>query len=147
MNIKTISAALVTIAVIAWPSLGQTLASSPLAPPATSNQPLPKTQANQFRLGHLTVTGNIQTKLFVILRMIPLNEGDVFNQSLWDFGIDQINRSGLFEPIEPKDVVMKPDNATGLVDVELHVTERKHQRVDLSGGGGTTGGCGRQSEK
>lgn len=141
MNIKTISAALVTIAVTAWPSLGQTLASSPLAPPATSNQPLPKTQANQFRLGHLTVTGNAHTRLFVILRMIPLNEGDVFNQSLWDFGIDQINRSGLFEPIEPKDVVMKPDNATGLVDVELHVTERKHQRVDLSGGGGTTGGA------
>ncbi len=141
MNIKTISAALVMIAMTVWPSLAQTLARSPLVPPAFSPTPSASSQANQFKLGHLTVTGNTHTKLFVILRMIPLNEGDVFNQSLWDFGIDQINRSGLFEPIESKDVVMKPDDATGIVDVELHVTERKHQRVDLSGGGGTTGGA------
>jgi len=73
--------------------------------------------------------------------MIPLTEGDIFNQSLWEFGLDQINRTGLFEPIQPNDVVMKPDQTTGLIDVELHLTERDRQRVDMSGGGGTTGGA------
>jgi outer membrane protein insertion porin family len=141
MSIKTIAAALGMIAMSVRPSLAQTHPSSPLAPPAFSPKPSASSQANQFKLGHLSVTGNTHTKLFVIMRMIPLNEGDIFNQSLWDFGIDQINRSGLFEPIESKDVLMKPDNATGFVDVELHVTERDHQRVDFSGGGGTTGGA------
>jgi outer membrane protein insertion porin family len=140
MNIKTIAAAFVMIAMTVWLSLAQTHATSPLAPPAFS-PPSASSQANQFRLGHLTFTGNTHTKEFAIRRMIPLNEGDIFNQSLWDFGIDQINRSGLFEPIESKDVVMKPDSATGFVDVELHLKERDHQRVDLSGGGGTTGGA------
>ena len=136
MNIKPFAGALIFIATTVWPSLAQTIAISPLAPPGAATS-----QTNQFRLGNLTITGNTHAKVFVILRMIPLNEGDIFNQSLWDFGIDQINRSGLFEPIEPKDVVMKPNSATGFVDIELHLKERDHQRVDLSGGGGTTGGA------
>jgi outer membrane protein insertion porin family len=136
LNIKPFAGALVLIATTVWPSLAQTIAISPLAPPGSATS-----QSNQFRLGKLTITGNTHAKLFVILRMIPLNEGDIFNQSLWDFGIDQINRSGLFEPIEPKDVVMKPNGATGFVDIELHLKERDHQRIDLSGGGGTTGGA------
>ena len=133
MNIKLFAATFVLLEMFAAQSLAQTIAVSPLAPPIA--------QTNQFRLGSVTVSGNSHTKLFVILRMIPLNPGDVFNQSLWDFGIDQINRSGLFEQIQPSDIVMKPAATTGLVDVELHLTERDHQRVDFSGGGGTTGGA------
>jgi len=110
---------------------------SPLVPPL----PLALTSgAQQFRLGDLAITGNTHTKLYVILRMIPISPGEIFNTSLWDLGLEQINRSGLFEPIEQKDVVLKPSPATGLIDVELHLTERDHQRVDFSGGGGTTGG-------
>ena len=138
LNLMTFKAiAGFAVSALAAPMLAaQTNLISPLAPPLYSN-----VQASQFRLGHLTVTGNTHTKLFVIIRMIPLNEGELFNQSLWDFGIDQLNRSGLFEPIQLADVVMKPDGATGLIDVELRVKERDHQRVDFSGGGGTTGGA------
>jgi outer membrane protein insertion porin family len=134
MNLKSLAITLAMLEIIASQSAAQTLAVSPLAPPSSP-------QTNQFRLRTLTVTGNTQTKTFVILRMIPLDPGDIFNQSLWDFGIDQINRSGLFEPIQTADVVMKTDNTTGSVDVELRVKERDHQRVDFSGGGGTTGGA------
>ena len=136
MNIKPFTCAFVLIAITVSPILAQSIAISPLAPPGRATS-----QTNQFRLGNLTITGNTHARLFVILRMIPLNEGDIFNQSLWDFAIDQINRSGLFEPIESKDVVMKPNSATGFVDIELHLKERDHQRIDLSGGGGTTGGA------
>src|SRR2546425_6092919 len=114
--------------------VAQVNAGSPLAPPVTS-------QAKQFRLADLKITGYRHTKLFVILRMIPISPGDIFNRSLWDFGIEQLNRSGLFEPIEPNDVVIIPDDTTGTVDVELHLKERDRQRFDLSGGGGTTGGA------
>jgi outer membrane protein insertion porin family len=136
MNTKTIAAALALIATSA-PSAAQHHAISPLAPPVSSSP----SQTRQFRLGTLSLTGNTHTKEFVIRRMIPLSEGDIFNQSLWEFGLDQINRTGLFEPIQPNDVVMKPDQTTGLIDVELHLTERDRQRVDMSGGGGTTGGA------
>jgi outer membrane protein insertion porin family len=141
MNRKTTAAALALLIATARPSPAQTNCAFPLAPSAFCSASAIRSQANQFRLGHLTITGNTHTKLFVILRMIPLSEGDIFNHSLWDFGLEQINRSGLFEPIEQNDVVMKPDDATGIVDVELHLKERDHQRVDLSGGGGTTGGA------
>jgi len=137
MNIKTIAASLALIATSAAPSMAQQSVISPLAPPAFSSP----SQAKQFRLGHLTFAGNTHTKEFVIRRMIPLTEGDIFNQSLWEIGLEQINRSGLFEPIQQNDVVMKPDQTTGLIDVELHLKERDRQRIDMSGGGGTTGGA------
>src|SRR5262245_47660299 len=75
--------------------LAQTQTSSPLAPPMYMGVESSTPQAKQFRLGNLRITGNTHTKLFVIMRMIPLVEGDIFNQPLWDFGLDQLNRSGL----------------------------------------------------
>jgi outer membrane protein insertion porin family len=98
-------------------------------------------QAKQFRLRHLIITGNTHTKEFVVRRMIPISEGDLFNQSLWELGLEQLNRSGLFEPIEQTDILLKADPTTGLIDAELHLKERDRQRVDMSGGGGTTGGA------
>jgi outer membrane protein insertion porin family len=137
MNITTIAATLALIATSAAPGIAQQTAISPLAPPAFSAP----SQAKQFRLRKLGFTGNTHTKEFVIRRMIPLTEGDIFNQSLWEFGLEQLSRSGLFEPIEQNDVLMMPDPATGLIDVELRVKERDRQRIDMSGGGGTTGGA------
>src|SRR5438552_6984347 len=139
MNCKRITPALALMAIIAASSFAQE--TSPLAPPALSTTPPTRPQAKQFRLGNLTITGNTHTKEFVIRRMIPLSEGEMFDHSLWEFGIEQINRSGLFEPVEQTDVVMKPDEAKGVVDVELHLKERDRQRIDMSGGGGTTGGA------
>jgi outer membrane protein insertion porin family len=141
MKRMRIASALALLATIASPNPAQTNYRSPLAPPVPSSNSGIHSQAKQFKLGQLTITGNTHTKLFVILRMVPLSEGDIFNQSLWEFGVEQINRSGLFELVEQNDVVMKPDDLTGIVDVELHLRERDHQRIDLSGGGGTTGGA------
>jgi outer membrane protein insertion porin family len=112
----------------------QSAATPPLAPPSVSSQVKP------FRLGELDISGNVHTKLIVILRMIPISQGDIFNQSLWDLGLEQINRSRLFEPIQPADVVMKLDEVNGFVNIELHLKERDHQRIDFNGGGGTNGG-------
>jgi outer membrane protein insertion porin family len=137
MNTKRITAALALIATSAELSMAQNRAISPLAPPSLATP----SQARQFRLGKLSFTGNAHTREFVLRRMIPLTEGDIFNQSLWEFGLEQINRTGLFEPIQQDNVVMRPDQTTGLIEVELHLEERDRQRVDMSGGGGTTGGA------
>jgi len=132
--IKAIALILVARPGCAQNQPAQSAATSPLAPPLLYSQVKP------FRLGKLEINGNVHTKLIVILRMIPISQGDIFNQSLWELGLEQINRSRLFEPIQPTDVAMKFDEANGIVDVELHLKERDHQRVDLNGGGGTNGG-------
>src|SRR5262249_43968739 len=138
MNLKLLTLAL--IAILAGEVRAQDRY-SPLVPPLLLDPSSPSNNVQQFRLGNLNITGNTHTKLYVILRMIPISPGEIFNTSLWELGLEQINRSGLFEPIEQqKDIVLKPNAATGLIDVDLHLTERNHQRVDFSGGGGTTGG-------
>lgn len=135
MNPYTLVAVLL-LALCGFQSSAQTRVSSPLAPPAYTSPP----QARQFRLGKLTLSGNKHTKEYVIRRMIPVTEGDIFNQSLWELGLEQINRTALFEPIEQRDVIMTLDESRGIVDIELRLTERDRQRIDMSGGGGTTGG-------
>ena len=94
----------------------------------------------QYRLGRVHFTGNDHTDELVIRRMIPLNEGDLFNTVKWEQGLEQIGRSGLFEPITQSDVTLKIDDKNAIVDAEVRLKERDHQRVDVSAGGGTTGG-------
>jgi outer membrane protein insertion porin family len=96
--------------------------------------------AQQFRLGRLEFRGNYRTKESLIRRMIPLEEGDIFDTTRWDLGMELLNRSGLFNPISSSDAAMSLDPSRGIVDIVLNLTERDHQRIDLSGGGGTTGG-------
>src|SRR5262249_21224549 len=94
----------------------------------------------QYKVARIDVVGNTHAKTSTILRMIPLDPGDVFDYSRLQHGLDQLNRSGLFEPILSSDAVLSFDQTNGTASVTLHVTERKHQRVDFSGGGGSVGG-------
>jgi len=93
-----------------------------------------------YKLGGIVITGNTHARESTIRRMIPLDPGDLFDYGRWLRGLEQVNRSGLFEPIAPGDVAFNFDQAAGTVTVTLHVTERKHQRVEVSGGGGSVGG-------
>ena len=98
--------------------------------------------AQQYMLRSLRFTGNVHTRHQFIRWMIPLNEGEIFNVIKWDIGLQRINNSGLFEPIDPRtDVVFTYDQPQAMVDVELKLTEKDWQRVDFSGGAGTTGGA------
>ncbi|MFY9611361.1 MAG: BamA/TamA family outer membrane protein [Blastocatellia bacterium] len=107
---------------------------------ASYTAPAQQLASKQFFLRKLNVTGNKRTRLQVVLRMIPLREGDLFDQLKWEQGIDALNRSSLFNPLTTADYVLILDHALSVVDIELRVTERDFQRVDLNGGGGTTGG-------
>ncbi|HSE97569.1 MAG TPA: BamA/TamA family outer membrane protein [Blastocatellia bacterium] len=98
-------------------------------------------QARQFRIGRIEFKGNERVRELIIRRMIPLQEGDIFNQVKWEEGLEQINRSGLFEPVSPGDAVLTLDERNGIVDIVLHLKERDHQRIDISAGGGSTGGA------
>jgi outer membrane protein insertion porin family len=72
--------------------------------------------------------------------MVPLDEGEYFDYGRLQEAIERFNRTGLFDPIKPGDVIINYDMAQGIANVELHLTERDVQRVDFSGGAGSTGG-------
>ena len=97
-------------------------------------------EGTRFRLGRLEFSGNLWTLDLPLRRMIPLNEGDIFDYGLLEVGVDRLNRTGLFDPIKLTDVVFTYDQARGIADVEIRLTERDVQRVDLSGGAGVTVG-------
>jgi outer membrane protein insertion porin family len=96
-------------------------------------------EGKRFTLGRLEFTGNRRTLDLPLRRMIPLNEGDFFDYAMLEEGIKRLNRTNLFDPITPADAVITYDQARATADVELRLTERDVQRIDLSGGAGTFG--------
>ncbi|HKQ72835.1 MAG TPA: BamA/TamA family outer membrane protein [Blastocatellia bacterium] len=97
-------------------------------------------EGRRYTLGRLEFIGNYRTLDLYLRRMIPLNEGEYFDYGRVEEAIDRFNRTGLFEPIKPTDLHITFDQARAVAYVELQLTERDVQRIDLSGGGGTTGG-------
>jgi outer membrane protein insertion porin family len=97
-------------------------------------------EGRRFTIGRLEFVGNRRTLDLYLRRMVPLDEGEYFDYGRLQEAIERFNRTGLFEPIKPGDVIINYDTAQGKANVELHLTERDVQRVDFSGGGGSTGG-------
>jgi outer membrane protein insertion porin family len=97
-------------------------------------------EGRRFTIGRLDFVGNRRTLDLYLRRMVPLDEGEYFDYGRLQEAIERFNRTGLFDPIKPSDVIINYDMAQGTANVELHLTERDVQRVDFSGGGGSTGG-------
>ena len=97
-------------------------------------------EGRRFTLGRLEFVGNYRTVDLYLRRMVPLDEGEYFDYGRLQDAIERFNRTGLFDPIKPSDVIINYDMAQGTANVELHLTERDVQRIDFSGGGGSIGG-------
>jgi len=97
-------------------------------------------EGRRFTIGRLDFVGNYRTLDLYLRRMVPLDEGEYFDYGRLQDAIERFNRTGLFEPIKPGDIIINYDMAQGTANVELHLTERDVQRIDFSGGGGSIGG-------
>ncbi|MGH9753630.1 MAG: BamA/OMP85 family outer membrane protein [Blastocatellia bacterium] len=95
-------------------------------------------EGRRFTLGRLEFSGNQRTLDLYLRRMVPLDEGEYFDYGRLQEAIERFNRTGLFDPIKPTDIIINYDLAQAIAYVELHLTERDVQRIDFSGGGGTT---------
>jgi outer membrane protein insertion porin family len=93
----------------------------------------------RFIVGRIEFSGNRRTQDSPLRRMIPLNEGDVFDYARLEAGIERINRTGLFNPLKPADIVLEYDLPRSAANVELRLVERNVQRIDVSGGAGAVG--------
>ncbi len=88
----------------------------------------------QFFVNRINFAGNSKTRDKVIRREFVLEEGKVFSSFALDNSILRLNQLGYFEKIEEKDYEIKPDDKTGLVDVNLTIKEKSQRSIGFTGG-------------
>jgi outer membrane protein insertion porin family len=103
-------------------------------PTKTINLTLEFDEQKQFFVRHIEFSGNLTTRDKVIRRELLLDEGDLFNNRLWEISILRLNQLDYFERIKPENAEIKRNVKEGTVDVVLKVKEKGKQSIGLSGG-------------
>ncbi|NLT65236.1 MAG: outer membrane protein assembly factor BamA [Acidobacteria bacterium] len=88
----------------------------------------------QFFVRRINFLGNTKTRDKVMRREFDLEEGHAFSSMKLDTSILRLNQLGFFERIEEQDYEVKPDDKTGLVDVDIKVKEKSQQSIGFTGG-------------
>jgi outer membrane protein insertion porin family len=88
----------------------------------------------QFFVNRINFTGNTKTRDKVMRREFILEEGRVFSSGWLDASVLRLNQLGFFDKIEEKDYEVKPDDKTGLVDVNVKVKEKSQRSIGFTGG-------------
>ncbi len=98
-------------------------------------------EGKQFFVRRIDFTGNTTTRDKVIRRELLIDEGDVYNSTLWDASILRLNQLGYFEALkENESYELKRNAGTNTVDINLKVKERGKNSISLNGGvSGITG--------
>jgi len=98
-------------------------------------------EGKQFALRRLEFIGNTFTRDNVLRREVLLNEGDIYNQTAWEYSIVKLNQLGYFDPIDKdKDADFKTNEEEATVDINLKVSERGRQQISFNGGLSGIGG-------
>lgn len=98
-------------------------------------------EGKQFTLRRLEFLGNTFTRDNVLRREVLINEGDIYNQTAWEYSVIKLNQSGYFEPIDKdKDADFRTNDEEATVDINLKVTERGRQQISFNGGISGIGG-------
>ncbi|HEX8177387.1 MAG TPA: outer membrane protein assembly factor BamA [Pyrinomonadaceae bacterium] len=98
-------------------------------------------EGKQFTLRRLEFIGNTFTRDVVLRREVLINEGDIYNQSLFEYSILRLNQLGFFEPVDEKrDADFRTNEEEGLVDINVKVSERGRQQISFNGGISGIGG-------
>jgi outer membrane protein insertion porin family len=92
-------------------------------------------EGQQFFVRRIDFSGNTTTRDKVIRREIMLDEGDMFNSSLWDLSILRLNQLGYFEVLKKEDAADIHKNiGSNTLDITLKVRERGKNSIGLNGG-------------
>jgi outer membrane protein insertion porin family len=88
----------------------------------------------QFFVHRINFAGNTKTRDRVMRREFVLEEGKIFSSAALDASVMRLNQLGYFDKIEEKDYEVKPDDKTGLVDVNVKVKEKSQRSIGFTGG-------------
>src|SRR2546426_4376116 len=92
-------------------------------------------------LRRLEFTGNTFTRDNVLRREVLINEGDIYNQTLFEFSITRLNQLGYFNPIDKdKDADFRTNDEEAQVDITVKVSEKGRQQISFNGGVSGIGG-------
>ena len=92
-------------------------------------------EGKAFFVRRIDFSGNTTTRDKVIRRQLLLDEGDVFNQHLWELSILHLNQLGYFEALKAASAAdISKDNKNNTVDITLKVRERAKNSIQLQGG-------------
>jgi outer membrane protein insertion porin family len=92
-------------------------------------------EGHQFFVRRIDFSGNTTTRDKVIRRQLLIDEGQIFNNRLWELSILRLNQLGYFEPLKAEDAAdIKRDTKTNTVDLTLKVKERGKNSIQLNGG-------------
>jgi outer membrane protein insertion porin family len=92
-------------------------------------------EQKQFYVHRIDIAGNVTTRDKVIRREILLDEGDLFNNRLWEVSILRLNQLDYFEPLKPETAAeIKRNLKDGTVDLTLKVKEKGKQSISFTGG-------------
>src|SRR5579863_2267306 len=94
-------------------------------------------EGKQFFVRRIEFQGNTTTRDKVIRREIVLEEGQVYNQQLWELSIQRLNQLGFFDNLKADDPNVTErhlNEKDGTVDLTLKVHEKGKNSIGLSGG-------------
>ena len=94
-------------------------------------------EGKQFRVRRIEFNGNTTTRDKVIRREILLEEGQVYNQQLWELSLMRLNQLGYFDELKPDDPDVTErhlNEQEGTVDLTLKVKEKGKNSIGLTGG-------------
>lgn len=91
-------------------------------------------QQKQYFVRRIEFSGNTTTRDKVIRRELLLDEGQVFNNQLWELSLLRLNQLGYFDTIKPESAELKRNVKAGTVDIKLKLKEKGKQSISFSGG-------------
>ena len=94
-------------------------------------------EGKQFFVRRIEFQGNTTTRDKVIRREIALEEGQQYNQQLWEFSLLRLNQLGYFDQIKPDDpntTERHINEKDGTVDLTLKLKEKGKNSIGLTGG-------------
>lgn len=97
-------------------------------------------EGKQYTLRRLEFIGNTFTRDNVMRREVLLNEGERYNEQLWDYSILRLNQLGYFNQVKKEDATVNTNEKEGQVDLTLKVEEKGRQQISFSGGVSGIGG-------
>lgn len=86
-----------------------------------------------YRVGRIEFMGHHRFSDGLLRAHMLLDEGDVFDERLLRRGIARLNRSGLFDPIDERQVLVARDAAAAVAHVTVRLTERKRGAWNIAG--------------
>ncbi|MGA9769065.1 MAG: outer membrane protein assembly factor BamA [Blastocatellia bacterium] len=97
-------------------------------------------EGKQYSLRRLEFIGNTFTRDNVLRREVLLNEGERYNDNLWDLSLLRLNQLGYFDQVKKEDATINTNEKEGQVDITVKVQEKGRQQISFTGGLSGIGG-------